>query len=240
MYYTILILIVVALISIIYVWYITRYSHIINDSEPLELQGEENKILDVWYQAINKSPFDFGLDNREIAANFIERLLNRKVDPEDIVIGNNLKEQYYKITGKNIEEDYINVRDLIGKPWEFLIITDKSLRDKFIVEQINLNELNDIMLANLDKSAYDYIADLLSVRWGMINELNDSDIINDKGSYLYVKLPDNIEEENKVIVKQNIVAARTMKGARINLLCDNWEFETLIKRLKQSITVVSF
>lgn len=230
MYDIVIILIVVALVAIIFVYYITRYSNIISDDQQLLLQSNDDKILTNWYNNVTKSNSDFEVDNREIAARFIKRILDRDVDFEHIVIGTNLEEQYYKIMKKIPNDDiFIDVRSLIGKSWEFLIIKNKKLRDKFEVEAINLNELNDIMLADYDKGAYQHIKDLLTVRWGMIADLGDIGALNDSGSYLY--LPTD-QEGDEVIVKDNIVATKTIRGARINLLCNNWEFETLLKRLK--------
>ena len=233
MYYLIIILIMIALISIAYVWYFTRGKNIVSDDQLLQLHTDEDKVLSSWYQANNKSSLDFGIDDNEIAATFIERMLNKKVKPEHIVIGRNLEEQYYKFTGIMPDQNiFVDTRDLIGKSYQFLIISDNKLRERFIKEDINLNELNDIMLNNLDEGARNYLIDLLNVRWGMIEQLNDDDIVNKGGSYLYIKVPDN-STENEITVRENILAANTAKGARINLLCNNWEFETLMKRLKQ-------
>lgn len=231
----ILTLLIIALIAIVYVWYVTRGSNIIDDNQELKLDTDEDKMLGSWYQNINKSSLNFGVDDREIAATFIERIYNRKVDYEDIVIGTNLEEQYYGITGNKIEqENYVDVRSLIGKPWEFIIVPDKRIRAQFMVETIDLNDLNDIMLAKAEQGAREYVTDLLNNRWRMITTLNNDNIVNDSGSYLYLKT-----DTNELITKQNIVAKRTAKGERINLLCDNWEFETLMKRLQRN-TVLSF
>ena len=231
----ILILVIIILISIAYVWWVTRYSNIISDDQELKLHTEEDKMLGNWYQNLNKSPLNFGMDDREIATAFIERIYNRKVDYEHIIIGTNLEKQYYKITGKEIEkENYIDVRSLIGKPWEFIIVPDRKVRAQIVVEIVDLNELNDIMIAKAEQGAWEYITDLLDNRWKMIDALNDEDVLNSSGSYLYLKTDSN---EDEVIVKQNIRAKGTSKGARINLLCDNWEFETLMKRLRQNVAV---
>jgi len=50
-------------------------------------------------------------------------------------------------------------------------------------------------------------------------------------------IPEEILSPETVLLPGNIIAAITPLGARINLLCSNLEFESLISRLNRQVLV---
>jgi len=271
--------ILIALLAILYVWYVTKYSNSIPDDKPIPLESNDDRLLIHWYNMHIKHSFDFNINDLEIAAKFLERIYNIKIDPNLLVIGTNLENQYFKITGHHLENGYspdkdclFDVRSIIGKSGEIAIIYNENLRNSLRkVNTFDFTELNDIINSDLDIMARDYLYEVLKFRWEQITQLNDPNVLNNHGSswfcktkprgnevipaptlsYLYLRIPSSGNEDPLGFAKQthsidgNVItvlngavsALMTPNGARINLLCSNIEFETLIKRWKQYLMI---
>jgi hypothetical protein len=96
-----------------------------------------------------------------------------------------------------------------------------------------------IMNSDLDLIAHDTLKEILQFRWDQISKLNDPNILNidGNGSYAYLRVPENTSlKDDTIEIMTGITAAVTPRGARINLLCSNYEFEELIKRWSQYLS----
>jgi len=235
--------VIIALFLILYVWYVTRYTHSIEDDKELSLEDDDDRILTHWYEMNIKQTFDFNVCDNIIASKYIVRNYNIEINPNIIIVGNNLDDQYYTIIGKRLESNYrdgidciFDIRSRTGKNVEFAIIHDETIRRE--LENRNksdLTELNLIIESDLDIIAGQYLDEILKYRWEQILQLNHPNVLNDSGSFLYLHIDGDTPEV--VNIMGNIKALMTTKGARINLLCSNYEFEALIHRLKQYLTL---
>lgn len=239
-------MIIIVVVSILYVWYMTRYSHGISDDETLSLHTDEDKVLSSYLANYVKYSIDFNTNDSVIAAKYLQRVYKIEVDPNLIVIGTNLDEQYFvrahshlQITYQNNHDCIFDLRSNIGKNIEFAIIHNPKIRSA--LQQLNkadLNELGSIISSELDISAKEYLHDILTNRWTQILELGDPNIINNSGSYLYLKGSDQ-SGLSVNILGDKISGLNTARGIRINLLCSNYEFEALIIRWKYSLVTRS-
>jgi hypothetical protein len=257
----------ITLIFIFYVWYVTRYTHSIPDNQLVPLNTDDDKILIHWYNAYINHVFDFQNTDLEIAAKYLRRIHKLEINPNLLIVGTNLEEQYTKITGDKLEPKYsfeieksksdteidpridkvdciFDIRSTLGKNGEIAVIHNPRIRNiLYRTNNLNLSEVNSIIDNDMDLTARDHIGEVLKFRWEQIRQLNDHDIINTKsqqGSYLYLRVPNESTtepsnqglNEKTITVLKSVAAMSTPRGARINLLCSNYEFESLIKRWK--------
>lgn len=223
-------LIIVAIIAVAYVWYsVYCYNHI-PDNTLLILDGEQNKIFDIWDKPQVTDTFNLDISHEQIAAKLLSRLYNIDLDPELLTIGENIHNEYTRLTGEKLPPGPVdegnclfNLRDIIGASGEIAIIHDSQVRQD-IYRDINYDaaKIDAIITQQLDLPARDYLRDILKYRWGKLTQVGYSNLINDQGSYAYVR---NIEIPN-------VQMAEIDGGKRINLLCSDPEFEALIKRWK--------
>lgn len=261
MSYFLYISIFVSVIAIIYVWYMTRYINFIPDDKQLILNTDEDKLLVHWYKLHIKQTYDFDTNDNKIAARYLNRIYNIDIDPNLIVLGLNLDTQYFKLTKLHLDAEYthnvaksqetssgkfvdciFDLRSTCGKPGEIAIIHNSRIR-KLLQNNNNLDmsELNLIINSDLDIMANDYLKQILKFRWDKIKELNVPNLLNNEGSYAYIQTNDNIintDLDGSIIILDNVLAKITTQGARINLLCSNYEFETLIKRWKKYLPTI--
>lgn len=243
-YTLIIVLVIISILAIIYVWYVSKDLH--KSDEKLFLHTDENKLLSQYYIDNVKQSLDFVITSEEIATKFIKRIYNITVDPKNIIIGSNLDTQYYQITKRKLnnaysknEDSFIRLRNLIGIDGEIAIIYDNNIKNRLYENnKYDLRNLNDIMESNLDHKIYEYLQKGLKTRWTQLMTLNNPNILNYGDSYLYLKIEqDNTEYGTRIDLPENVVALNTSKGARINLLCDDREFELLKPRLTKDISL---
>ncbi len=237
----------IAIVSIVFVWYMTRYSYGISDNEPVPLHTDEDKVLTTYFQNYVNPVFDFNSNDTSIAAKYLQRVHKVEVDPKLIVIGTNLNEQYFARAHSHLSLSYqknkdclFDLRTDIGKNIEFAIIHNPKIRTELQkVNGTDLNELNSIMSSELDISGKEYLQEVLTNRWNSILELSDSNVINNSGSYLYLRNNSSATGLPINIMGDKIIGLSTSKGIRLNLLCNNYEFEALITRWKTSLATKS-
>lgn len=113
---------------------------------------------------------------------------------------------------------------------------------------------DSIISSELDLLANEYIKDVLRVRWEQISNLNDPNVLNRSGSYVYIRSPltngtsiilgktDKVGSTGNCLTifgneSNGVIAMNTRFGARINLLCTNYEFEALMSRWTRSMGI---
>lgn len=217
-------LILIALVVTFVFWYFTRDYRSIPDDRIINLATDEDRILGPWYQHHLKPSIEISPSDHEIAAQLLDRLYGLKIEPSLLVIGEDLT----KFT--NLSEQIFDLRRVIGKSGQIAIINNERVR-KRVRRSINYDtsSFKAIMDQDLDTIAKNYLEANLKYRWDKINQVPDLNIVNNEGSYLYLRqhsIP-NIEtkEENGI--------------HRINLLCTDLEFETLIQRWTKSLNNTS-
>ena len=245
MSYFLLVSILIAAIAIIYVWYASRGLNSISDDVILALDTDEDKILSQWYQTQIKPTFDFQTNDTEVAVKYLKRLYDLDVDPNSIVVGSSLNAQYRKLTQRRLATQYtagadclFDLRSTIGIPGEIAVVMDPRIRTTlFRNNTTDASMFTAIINNELDITARDYLHELLNQRWERIRQLNDPNVINSGGSYLYLNITrETVSGSTSVLVFDNVTGLITEDGARINLLCSNLEFETLIARWKKSLS----
>lgn len=236
----------VAIIAILYVWYVTRGLNSIPDDKLVSLDTDDDKMLIHWYNLNLKPSYDFNINDSEIASKYLQRLYNIEVDPHLLVLGTNLNTQYFQLTGVTLDVIYssgtphphidsiFDIRSTLGKSGEIAIIHDSHIRTSLQrTNNFDMTEIGFIINNELDTVARDFLRDVLKYRWEQISELNDPDVLNHDGSYLYLLNHDDSSIGFPVTVLNGVTALMTAQGSRINLLCSNYEFEALMKRWKQ-------
>lgn len=230
---------IIAIIAIIYIWYASREINSISDDKILSLETREDRILSNWYKQNIKPSFNFDLDENVIAAKFLHRIYDLEINPDLLVIGTDLASQYTSLSQQSLisgmnhtpaSDCIFDIRSSIGKEGEIAIIHDVRIRS---ILRNNNNydpiELNAVLEYELDIIARDYLKTVMKYRWDKLIQLNNPNLINKEGTFAYFT-DFNIP---------NVQTANTKQGVRINLLCTDLEFETLIKRcsshLPQSI-----
>ena len=227
------ILIIIVIIAVIAVWYISSNIKEKSNNAELALNTDEDKILLQWFEENKKPSFNMDLTNQQIIAKLIKRIYDFDVNSDNIIIGNNLEQKYYDITKKRIstkfsenEDCILYLRSIIGINYEILIINSSKNISKFnSLDDLDLSMINDILDSNLEKTAYDHIRKALNIRWKAIMETNNKNIIdrNSDDSFLYLKSNHNIP---------NLITDKLDQRDRVNLLCNDTEFNALIYRLK--------
>ena len=233
------VLIIIIIISVIVVWYISSNIRENSNNTELELNTDDDKILQQWFEENKKQSFDIDLTNEQIIAKLIKKLYSFDVDYKKIIIGTKLDRKYFYITKRKIstkfsdkEDCILYLRSIIGINYEVCIINSSNkIFSKLSNAQndINLFYLNDIIESNLEKTGYDHIRKVLNTRWDRILETNNTLERTSDDSFLYLKSTHNIP---------NLLTHPTSKGNRINLLCNNVEFEALIHRLSPALQSV--
>ena len=237
------ILIIIIIIAIIVVWYISFNIREKSNNTELVLNTDDDKILKQWFEENKKPSFDLDFTNESIVIKLIKKLYNFDVNSDRIIIGStavktlgltNLEKEYYNITGNKIQTKFsekedciLYLRSVIGVNYEVCIINSSNKVFKKLSKlqnDIDLYFLNDIIESNLEKKAYDHLRKVINIRWDMILKTNNKNILerDSNDSFLFLKHNHNIP---------NLIGCHEPKGDRINLLCDNLEFEALIHRL---------
>lgn len=235
--YFIIILIIVALLSILYVWYISKSINNYPDDKILDLSTDEDKILSNWYSDNLKIIYEYGINEEDIAVEYLHNVYNLEVDPKSIVIGNNIYSQYMKITGKELPKDSIfDLRSSLGIPGEIAIITNNKIRNKLIrTNNYDIKMLYEIVKSGVDKNAHLVLQEILKYRWTKIKETLN---LEGSGSYLYLQ-SENIPDTSTFEVFPGVVSSVTDNSFRINLLCTDLEFNTFLKRATNKLVTTN-
>ena len=240
MSYFLIATILVALIAVLYVWYVTRCLNSIPNDKPVPLDTDDDKVLIHWYKMNIKHSYDIDSDDT-IAAKYLQRIHNIDITSSLLVIGNDLDTQYSKLTRQRLQSVYtpdadciFDLRSTLGKTGQIAIVHNNKIRES--LKRTNTFDITDLSLIinnELDIVARDYLRDVLNFRWEQLLQLNDPNILNNEGSYLYLQSPDDsINGFPVTVLGGSVTAMTTSRGARINLLCSNYEFEALIERWK--------
>lgn len=253
--------IIVALIAILYVWYVTRGLNPIPDDKPIPLDTDDDKLLVHWYKMHIKQSYDFNTNDSEAAAKYLKRIYNIEINPELLVLGTDLDSQYFSITRNHLNNKYLDtsnqpdstpndnfsqtntdylfdIRSTIGKAGEIAIINNSRVRENLQRNNnLDFTEISSIINSDLETVANDYLLEVLKFRWTHILELNDPSILNSSGSFLYLRTSQETTLGLPVLVLGGrVTALMTSQGARLNLLCSNYEFEALIKRWREYLS----
>jgi len=229
------VLIIIIIIAVVIVWYISSNIRENSNNTELELHTDEDKILQQWFEDNKKQSFNIDLTNEQIISKLIHKIYNFDVDHKKIIIGSNLEQEYYNITRNKIQTKFsekedciLYLRSIIGINYEICIInSSNNIFNKLskLSNDINLYFLNDLIESNLEKIGHDHIRKVLNVRWERILKTNNSIERTTDDSFLYLTPNHNTP---------NLISCSTSKGDRVNLLCNNVEFEALIYRLTPS------
>lgn len=252
--------IVIAMLAILYVWYVTRGLNSVADDAIIPLNTSEDKQLQNWYKSNIEPSIDLTINEFEIAAKYLQRVHKLEISPDLLVVGNNLQLQYYELTKDHdpikaflpykYEPDkdcVFDLRSSLARPGEIAIIYDDKLRQKLRQKNnTNLDDIALIMNSGLDEIAHNYLTGMLNFRWEQINSLKDPNVVNNGGSYLYYRLPEGLPEGlpkgsgddegvTTILDKVAVLNSRSdeLPLGRMNLLCNNYEFEALMIRWKK-------
>lgn len=232
-------LIVISVAVIILTWMFTYSYRHIPDSEILDLSTDNNMLFGKWLSDNIKTSLVIDLDDFATAADFLQRNFQEEIQPSSIVVGENLQASYYKLTKKYLvpfnestDKDRIfHLRDIIGISGEIAVISDPtivaSLRRS---NEFSMNQLHSMISVEGDKLCYNYLQNILTNRWKIINDLQSESVINSYGSYLYLKN----------VTTPNVQVHQIDKISRINLLCTDLQFKTLIQRIKSGNLALSY
>lgn len=198
---------------VIYLWYLYSSIKRINDNDVLSLNSDIDMILTPWFISQTKNKrygSQLNLEQFEdLPSMLLKQLFN--IDGKD-------KAQIIKYNGGKY-----NLRDIIGINAE--IVLNENYNDESIFDTSLIKDIVDENLIDIGK---EYLEKVLAHRWEKINNLNDPNVINNSGSYLYLK-ECNIP---------NVISEKTNQGYRINLLCSDLEFGALIKRWEAFVPIL--
>lgn len=222
----------IAIIALVYIYLvITKYNSLsrIDPREELHLENCTNELLEDWYKKNVGVGLVGNFDLQDLASKILENVYGEnKINKDLLVIGNDIsneiEQRQEKGQGLNQGDTIFDLRSKIGVNLEIGVIKDDSLRKSLILKNSpDIVFLNGIINNNLDILAKNYISQILDFRWKKILELNIP-TNNDSGSFLYLKTNE----------MKNVKSLKTPRGERINLLCSDIKFKSLLERLKDS------
>lgn len=227
---------IISLIIIFIVYYLSKKEHAEKLSRKINLSTLDNELSNE-YSTKLVHDYTFNMSNDSIARILLQSLFTN-IDTTNIIIGENLNQQYYNITEMNLpivyttdsliyDEYIIDLRSIIGYSGEIAIISNELVREQLKRNNnLDLSIVNSYINSGIHKQISDYIQSTLKHRWKLINKLNDSRIMNSSGSYLYY----NNDDTN--IIFNNVEGLLTERGIRINLLCSDENFDILMRNWK--------
>lgn len=205
---------IIAVLGVFIVWHFTKHRREIPDNVYLELASKDDKILSSWYKSQRKNIYN--VDENELASKLLSELYDIDVSPDNLLIGN-------KIKGK-VKQLY-NLRFDTGKSI-FVAIVNNNKKDKIqLVRNHSFDDdIKDLVSAMpLIKEVKITLNEILDKRWHQLSLLNiDQPADNHDRSFLYLKT--SIPKVNH-------------KNGRINLLCSDLEFKTLLLRIKSNALI---
>ena len=232
-------MIVVVLLLIGIMWYIS--SSYYTDNIKVNIADTDAKLLNDWFthelHCSSELSTEFNTDanlsaqTQIAAATLLKVLYDVNIDATNIIVGLNIDKKYYKLTGKNLvpNRTLFDLRDVLGLSLQICIVNAR-LYQKLTQDhnsQVNEHQLR-LLIAIIEDKAYDlvlsYIKKVLDHRWNKLQELQDERIINNSGSYLYLR------SDNEQILPNITGLLLSKEQVRINLLCTEYEFDLLLKR----------
>jgi vacuolar-type H+-ATPase subunit F/Vma7 len=239
MSYFLVVITIVAIIAIVFFWFISKKYRWIPDDEILSLEGIEDKVLQRWYDQHMPRLLLVDMGNYEIAAALFEKLQGLKADPKKIVIGHDLAKQYEDLlpreSNNKIYPFILDIRSQIGKPGEIAIVTDDDIRKKLRANNdLDMRDVYGILENQLEQIARDYLKEILQFRWNKLIEVRNANLLNRSGSFAYFRTDSKLPPGSVTMLFPNVTAAVTRHGARVNLLCSDLEFTTLLTRMTQT------
>jgi hypothetical protein len=239
--------IIIAVLAIVYVWYVTRGRNSISDDATISLDTEDDKLLHHWYDSNIQPDYDFTTTDVEIAVKYLHRIHEIEIDPSLLVVGSNLNATYLQLTQQAFPTTYVvgsdylfEIRSHLAVNGEIAIVQNPAIRAN--LQRTSTGDLTTIRLImnnEMDLMARDFVRETLRLRWEQILALNDPSVLNRGGSYLYLRAPEDAAMNQPILMLNKILALKTTQGARINLLCTNLEFETLMTRWRKLVGAVS-
>jgi hypothetical protein len=238
------VLIIVAIVCVIGLWYISKIYFNIEDDAELILDTDVDMLAEYEINRRIKISSNVNLDSGEIAADMLKSIYGITANPSQLLIGPNITEQYKILARKRLpeyqykkdeivnmdnEKDWVfNLRDVIGKNCQIALVNNKRLHSQLAISSnYDLNELDAFLKSDLVLLTRDYITNTIKDRWEKLKELNNPNIINDNGSFLYM-------EKNDI---PNVKMLKTDNGHRVNLLCKELQFHAFLKRMKKELEV---
>lgn len=222
----------VAILAVVYIFLVTKQYRYYPVEKTLKLDDTGDKLLSNYYRNNVNDIISYDNTDTETASTLIKRLYNITIDPSLIVVGQDIDKQYYNETNVHLvniasKDDFkigtdciIYIRDKIALEGEIAIIYNKRLCKKlFNHNRYDLSMVQKVINNNLDVIVNKYLEEVLAFRW---NKLKELPLINSHGSYAYFK--------EKDFTFDNVDGYRDNNVVRINLLCSDIEFDTLIKR----------
>lgn len=254
-------LIIFTIVLILIAWLYSKYLSYYNSNKVLSLESDDDELLTDWYKSNIKPIYTVELNNTIIAAKYISQIYNIDIDPSLLVVGQNLSDKFINIISSNnfntkdqklfmssnindissiIKDNNIlfDIRSSLGINCDIAIIHNSNLRNKLQKDSLyDLYTLDSILETNHALAVHKYLSNELNARWDVISSINLPNILNNNGSFVYLKVDPNFYSDkyyNTVItIFDNIQATMTPKGARINLLCSHNNFKLLMTRLSQ-------
>lgn len=231
--YYLLVLVIISVLVVVFVWLVTKNYHGVHDSQMLNLDGDDDRLLKPHFDQqvpIGKSS---SADDYEIAAKYLARVYTLNIKPTQIVLGTNIRDDYYKLTGRDISSIYrvgrdtvFDLRSSLGISGEIAIIHDKRLI-KRLDTGLDMSRVNDIIEANFDIAAKEILDKTLAARADILKTLLPDVIIDN--SYAYLRQYDNL------VNYRNVVGKLTEYGVRWNLLMSIPEFDALVYRIQNQV-----
>lgn len=216
--YFIIALIIVAFLSIIYVWYLSKSINYYPEDQILDLSTDDDKLLSNWYATNLHIMYEYGVNELELASTYLHNVYDLEIDQDLLVVGNDIGQQYNALTNKELPKDCLfDLRSSLGISGEIAIIKNKGIRNRLRRNNnYDFKMLYEIVKSNVDKNAHIALQEILKYRWTKITEVLG---LEGAGSYLY--LPEEIPNVNSLKINNMY---------RTNLLCSDLEFNTFLKR----------
>lgn len=209
---------ILALVVVVIGYNYSRKMESYSDNVLIDLSTNENKLLDDWYKdelSRDSKTFD-EIEQFKLAQLLLEKHFNIKEDENNLIISNDISSKYPTLKTYKL-------RDVIGRNVEISIIKNQKIRERLLSEfSFDDEKLSDVYRLSLDDLAKDFLTKVLNKRWDSIKNLENENVINDSGSYLYLKNDENL----------NVKTKPEKRKFRVNLLCPEREFRALISRLK--------
>jgi transposase-like protein len=169
---------------------------------------------------------------------FMSKVLNTKISEKSLILADNFD-------GYDVDELY-NLRNYIGINGYIAVVENKEQHDlieskvKFSNKKIFDKVIDCDLLESLKKT----ISDTIEKRWQEVIKVGayKLDILNKKKHSIeevegkkVVKILDNSPKDSFVYIENELpstILKQTSEGQRINLLCSDKEFKTLIHRIE--------
>jgi len=221
-----LVLLIIAFIAILFIWWYTAGRNDIPESTVIDLSTSENKILDVssFPETIVFTP------QAEIAAQYLQQQHGLTPAADRITLTG-----YDNLVSK---EHSFNLRDEVGLDMKIVIFEDGAhIPDMISPSMDEIAKLQKILEADLLGQATEIVRRTLDDRWRRLLELSFPSLKNDSGSYAHfeawsltnVKVATRDPGRGDYKAQQSINQHGT--DYRLNMLCTEVEFNNTLRRM---------